>query len=68
MNSLHSVIVVLAVVGVGSLWVGALLSIVRTASTRARTAVWSVVVVVFPIVGSLLWFWAGRPYERALRS
>lgn len=63
-------ILVLAIIGavVLALFVGALLSIVKTASSPTRTAVWIAVALVFPLAGPLVWFVAGRSWERARSS
>jgi len=52
------------IVGVGhiALWVAAVVSIMGIAAPR-RALVWTVLTFVFPVLGPLAWFLAGRQHE-----
>ncbi|MBM7051939.1 PLD nuclease N-terminal domain-containing protein [Rothia sp. ZJ1223] len=61
------------IIGAGALLVGiiiyALIDCVRTESWQARALpkpVWLAVIVLFPLVGSLLWLFVGRPQDASL--
>lgn len=66
-NTSH--VVILAVVGVVSaaLWVGALVSVLRTA-VLPRVAVWVAATFLFPVVGPVVWFLVGRSRESTVSA
>ena len=57
----HAIIIVLVSAGTLALWIAAIVSIVKhpDASQTAKV-VWIVIVVIFPLLGSLIWFVTGR--------
>ncbi|MCX2733799.1 PLD nuclease N-terminal domain-containing protein [Saccharopolyspora sp. NFXS83] len=54
----------LAALGFLALFVGALVSIFRSATDSATKAVWALIVVMAPVLGCLLWFVFGRSSAR----
>jgi hypothetical protein len=56
----HLILILLSLLAV-VLWVAAIVSIIKhpDASTTAKT-VWILIVVFFPLLGSLIWFVTGR--------
>lgn len=67
MDATHTIVAVVVSLGLTVLWISALVSVIRSASIRPRAAAWAVVVV-FPLVGPVVWFAIGRPIERAARE
>lgn len=64
---LHVIIVIVIVLGLLALWVLAVRSILRTESIPpVERGVWIAVVIVFPFIGSLVWFAYGRGRSRAV--
>jgi len=58
---IHLVIVVAIAIVLVSLWVLAVRSILRAAAISGfERGIWIAVAIVFPVVGSLVWFWVGR--------
>ena len=57
----HIIIMVIVMAGVLALWISAVVSIARhpDASPTARV-IWIVVVLLFPLLGSAIWFVTGR--------
>lgn len=67
MNTAHELILpVVAVVG-AALWVGTLVSVLRTA-VPLRAAGWVAATFVFPVLGPIVWFLAGRSHELAVSA
>jgi Phospholipase_D-nuclease N-terminal len=66
---LHLIIVVVIALGLLALWVLAVRSILRRESiTPVERAIWVAVVIVFPFVGSLVWFAYGRGRRAAVEA
>jgi hypothetical protein len=66
---LHLVIVIVIVLGLLALWVLAIRSILRRESiSPVERGIWIAVVIVFPFVGSLVWFAYGRGRRHAVEA
>ncbi|MBN9176680.1 MAG: PLDc_N domain-containing protein [Microbacterium sp.] len=58
--ALPHVLILILVIGSLALWVGALVSIGASKASGAEKAIWILVALLFPFVGSIAWFVFGR--------
>ena len=66
MNLPHLLFLLPLVVAVAC-WLATVVSVVRTAAPL-RAVVWVALTLVFPLVGPVLWFAAGRTHERGVAA
>ena len=66
---LHLVIVIVIALGLLALWVFAVRGILRRENiTPVERGIWIAVVIIFPFVGSLVWFAYGRGRRHAAEA
>lgn len=58
--SMWHLLILLAVLAVFALFIAAIVSIARAGLDSGPTALWIVVCLLFPLVGSIIWFAVGR--------
>ena len=68
MNLPHLIVLVVIGAAAAALWISAVVSILRVQTWPAwATAIWLLVTLIFPVLGPIVWFVAGRPRSGATR-